>query len=55
MTDWLQWTAIVCSGIAAAVSFTWFAKSKNKGHLFLACCFLVAAVAQFAAVWIRHY
>jgi hypothetical protein len=49
--EWFQVTAAVAGGIASAVNFTLYAKSKNKGHLFTALCFLlVAAVFGFLAL-----
>jgi hypothetical protein len=42
--EWLEWVAAIASGIAGVVSASWFVKSKNKGHLFLASCFLLSAV-----------
>ena len=41
--DWLSVTGAVCGGIVAVVSFYRYAKTKNKGHLFLGCCFLLVA------------
>jgi hypothetical protein len=40
---WLQVTAAVAGAIATVVCFAWYAKSKNKGHLFMALCFLLEA------------
>jgi hypothetical protein len=39
----------VASAVAAVVLFTWYARGKNKGHLFLALCMLVTAVALAAS------
>jgi len=40
---WLQGGAAIFSGIAAVVSFVRYGKSKNKGQLFISCCFLLTA------------
>lgn len=49
---WLQGTAAVFAGIAAAVSFYRYGKSKNKGQLFISCCFLLTAVIfGYLALW----
>jgi hypothetical protein len=48
---WLQVTAAVAGGIATVVCFAWYAKSKNKGHLFMALCnLLVAGVFGYLAL-----
>jgi hypothetical protein len=49
-----SWPGAVLSGIAAVVCFTWYAKSKNKSHLFWACCFTVAAIAAGAVFFLRQ-
>lgn len=39
---WLHWVAGVFLLTAGAMSVVRFVRSKNKGHLFVAACFLVA-------------
>jgi hypothetical protein len=39
----LETVAAVASGIAGLVSGSWYVKSKNSGHLFMAVCLLFTA------------
>ena len=40
----LQTIAFVALAVAAFVSWSWYSKSKNKGHLFMAIAFTIAAL-----------
>jgi len=42
LMNWLNWGAAVFLLIAGVVSGVRFAKTRNKGHLFVAGCFLLA-------------
>jgi hypothetical protein len=39
----VEWIGAIASGIGCLVSAAWYSKSKNRGHLFMAVAFLVAA------------
>lgn len=40
--NWLQWIAAVFLIFSGVISADRFRRSKNKGHLFIACCLLLA-------------
>jgi len=48
------WPGAVLYVIVAVVCFTWYARSKNKRHLFWACCFTVAAISVVAVFFFRQ-
>jgi hypothetical protein len=49
----LEVVAAIANGIVAVVSASWYSKSKNSGHLFMAACAALSAGIFAYLAWVK--